>query len=56
MDSWELDHNAKKDPNAIPYHHNLELEQVFHSCHVYITLLRECPGADKIVSHIDVLR
>lgn len=55
MDSWEPDPDAKKDPNAIPYHHNLELEQVFHSCHVYISLLRESPGADKIVSHVDAL-
>ena len=53
MDSWEPDHNTKKDPKAIPYHQNLELEQVFHSCHVYITLLRQSPAADKIVSHID---
>ena len=55
MDSSELDLSVKTESNAIPYHHNLELEQVFDSCHSYIALVRESSGTESILSHIDFL-
>lgn len=52
MDPGESDHNLSDD---IPYNQSLNLRQVFHLCHSYITLLRKFPEAETILSHIDAV-
>jgi hypothetical protein len=53
MDGSTSMESVNEEENAIPYHCNLELEQVFEACHAYITAIRKSTKVETILSHLD---
>ena len=47
--------SIERASDRVPYHHNIELSQVFHACHVYIAAIRKSPKAEKLFPYLDAI-
>jgi hypothetical protein len=55
-DSEFVDSEFPQDlPHAIPYHHNIDVQQVFHACDVYLNTIRKSGKLESISPYIDVV-
>lgn len=45
----------RDSPHTIPYDHNVDIQQIFHACDVYLTTIRKSDKLESMSSYIDVV-